>query len=126
MTEWPKEQIAVLSPTLRGSIRCVISQEKYFIYDKGLRARVHGVPQMLNGLLSTAEVARKLGVTRQRVLEFIKTDRLRAKKVGRSYVVHSKDVLSLSRFKVGRPSRANGPAREKIQKTKLTKRLIEP
>jgi excisionase family DNA binding protein len=76
---------------------------------------------MLNGLLSTAEVARKLGVTRQRVLEFIKTDRLRAKKVGRSYVVHSKDVLSLSRFKVGRPA-ANGPARGKIQKTKSTKR----
>ncbi len=78
--------------------------------------------QKFDDLLSTSEVATKLGVTRQRVLEFIKTDRLRAKKVGRSYVVHSKDVLSLSRFRIGRPTKANGPAREKIQKTKLTKR----
>ena len=78
--------------------------------------------QKLDDLLSTAEVATRLGVTRQRVLEFIKTDRLRAKKVGRSYVVHSKDVLSLSRFRVGRPPKGNGPNREKIQRTKLIKR----
>jgi excisionase family DNA binding protein len=59
-----------------------------------------------NELLSTAEVAAKLGVTRQRVLELITKDRLRAKKVGRAYVVRSKDVSAFSRLKVGRPSKA--------------------
>lgn len=78
--------------------------------------------QKLNDLLSTAEVAIRLGVTRQRVLEFIKTDRLRAKKVGRSYVVRSKDVLSLSRFRVGRPAKATETNRRNAQRTKLTDR----
>lgn len=59
-----------------------------------------------NDLLSTAEVAAQLGVTRQRVLELITKDRLRARKVGRAYVVRSKDVSAFSRLKVGRPSKA--------------------
>ncbi len=54
-------------------------------------------------LLSTAEVAAQLGVTRQRVLELIGEDRLPALKVGRAYVVRAGDLSSLSIGKAGRP-----------------------
>ncbi len=54
-------------------------------------------------LLSTAEVAAHLGVTRQRVLELIGEDRLPALKVGRAYVVRAGDLSSLSIGKAGRP-----------------------
>jgi excisionase family DNA binding protein len=56
-------------------------------------------------LLSTAEVATQLGVTRQRVLELITDARLPAIKVGRSYVVRAGDVASLELYRVGRPSK---------------------
>ena len=56
-----------------------------------------------DNLLSTAEVATQLGVTRQRVLELITEARLPARKVGRAYVVRASDVSSLSLHKVGRP-----------------------
>lgn len=55
-------------------------------------------------LLSTAEVAAQLGVTRQRVLELIDEERLPAMKVGRAYVVRADDLSSLSIGKPGRPS----------------------
>ncbi len=54
-------------------------------------------------LLSTAEVAAHLGVTRQRVLELIGEERLPAMKVGRAYVVRADDLSSLSIGKAGRP-----------------------
>ncbi|HWW74328.1 MAG TPA: helix-turn-helix domain-containing protein [Pyrinomonadaceae bacterium] len=55
-------------------------------------------------LLSTAEVAGQLGVTRQRVLELITEERLPATKVGRAYVIRAGDVASLELRSVGRPS----------------------
>ena len=66
-------------------------------------------------LLSTAEVAAQLGVTRQRVLELITGERLPAIKVGRSYVVRAGDLASLELRKVGRPPKAstNGPVKKK-------------
>jgi excisionase family DNA binding protein len=68
-------------------------------------------------LLSTAEVAAHLGVTRQRVLELITGERLPAMKVGRAYVVRSGDLSSLSLGKAGRPPKAkpeeNGKKRGK-------------
>ena len=54
-------------------------------------------------LMSTAEAAAHLGVTRQRVLELIGEDRLPARKVGRSYVLRAGDVASLELGSVGRP-----------------------
>ncbi len=57
-------------------------------------------------LLSTAEVAAHLGVTRQRVLELITGERLMAIKVGRAYVVRFSDLSLLSLGKVGRPPKA--------------------
>jgi len=56
-------------------------------------------------LLPTAEVATRLGVSRQRVLELITEGRLPAIKVGRAYVVRSADVASLKLHNVGRPRR---------------------
>jgi excisionase family DNA binding protein len=66
-------------------------------------------------LLSTADVAAQLGVTRQRVLELITDERLPAIKVGRSYIVRAADVSSLELGKVGRPpkSKANGTGKKK-------------
>ncbi len=57
-------------------------------------------------MLSTAEVAAKLDVTRQRVLELITEGRLQAIKVGRNYVVRSDDLASLELRRVGRPPKA--------------------
>jgi excisionase family DNA binding protein len=69
-------------------------------------------------LLSTADVATQLGVTRQRVLELITGERLPALKVGRSYVVRASDLSSLELGKVGRPPKsvANGTAKKKGRK----------
>jgi excisionase family DNA binding protein len=68
-------------------------------------------------LLSTADVAAQLGVTRQRVLELITGERLPAIKVGRSYVVRAADVSSLELGKVGRPPKSsNGAATPKRPK----------
>ena len=63
-------------------------------------------------LLSTAEVAAHLDVTRQRVLELISEQRLPAIKVGRAYVVRAGDLASLTLHKVGRPTKSS-PAPEK-------------
>jgi excisionase family DNA binding protein len=57
-----------------------------------------------NELLSTAQVASRLGVTRQRILELIEGERLPATKVGRAYVVRLGDVTALTLNKVGRPA----------------------
>ncbi len=54
-------------------------------------------------LLSTAEVAAHLEVTRQRVLELISEQRIPAIKVGRAYVVRAGDLATLTLHKVGRP-----------------------
>lgn len=64
---------------------------------------MHDMVKEADKLLSTAEVAAQLGVTRQRVLELITEERLPAEKVGRAYVVRSSAVSSLSLLKVGRP-----------------------
>jgi excisionase family DNA binding protein len=57
-------------------------------------------------LLSTAEVATRKGVTRQRVLELITEGRLPAFKVGRAYVIRADDAASLELGKPGRPPKA--------------------
>jgi excisionase family DNA binding protein len=80
---------------------------KNFTYDKDFHVTVRAVQKEADELLSTAEVAAQLGVTRQRVLELITDERLPARKVGRSYVVRASDLSLLARFKVGRPSKAS-------------------
>jgi excisionase family DNA binding protein len=68
-------------------------------------------------LLSTAEVAEQLGVTRQRVLELITESRLPARKVGRSYIVRAADVAALEIGAPGRPpNAAKAPAKKAAKK----------
>lgn len=77
------------------------------IFDK-----IFNMEKEADELLSTAEVAANLGVTRQRVLELITGERLPARKVGRSYVVRASDVSALTLYKVGRPPKTK-PASKK-------------
>jgi excisionase family DNA binding protein len=71
--------------------------------DKDYLIKCFDMEKESDRLLSTAEVATQLGVSRQRVLELITEDRLPARKVGRSYIVRATDVDSLELYEVGRP-----------------------
>jgi excisionase family DNA binding protein len=57
-------------------------------------------------MLTTSEVADKLGVTVQRVHQLINEGRLPAQKVGRDYIINDDDLkLVENRPKVGRPAK---------------------
>lgn len=59
-------------------------------------------------LLTTKEVAARLGVTVGRVHQFIRAKRLPAQKAGRDYLIAEKDLVLLANRKSGRPKAANG------------------
>ncbi len=54
-------------------------------------------------LLTTAEVAERLGVHRTRVNVLIKEGRLPAQQYGRAYLVNEKDLKLVENRKTGRP-----------------------
>jgi excisionase family DNA binding protein len=54
-------------------------------------------------LLTTAQVAERLGVHRTRVNVLIQEGRLPAQKFGRAYLVQEKDLQLVSHRPVGRP-----------------------
>lgn len=54
-------------------------------------------------LLTTAEVAERLGVHRTRVNVLIKNGRLPAQQFGRAYLVNEKDLRLVENRKTGRP-----------------------
>lgn len=56
-------------------------------------------------LLTTAEVAERLGVHRTRVNVLIKEGRLPAQRFGRAYLVLEKDLQLVSERPVGRPAK---------------------
>lgn len=56
-------------------------------------------------LLTTAEVAERLGVHRTRVNVLIKEGRLPAQRYGRAFLVQEKDLQLVSDRPVGRPSK---------------------
>jgi excisionase family DNA binding protein len=56
-------------------------------------------------LLSVAEAAEKLGVTRARVNQLISSGRLEAQKIGRSFVIREVDLQQVETRKPGRPSK---------------------
>lgn len=58
-------------------------------------------------LLSVAEVAEKLGVTRARVNQFISENRLPAQRIGRSFVIREEDLSLVENRKTGRPLKMN-------------------
>jgi excisionase family DNA binding protein len=57
-------------------------------------------------LLTTSEVAEKLGVTRWRVSQIIQSGKLKAKKFGQIYLINEDDLKGvLERPKAGRPAK---------------------
>ena len=58
------------------------------------------------GLLTTAEVAERLGVHRSRVQVLIKEGRLPAQQYGKVYLVDEKDLKLVETRKPGRPPKA--------------------
>ena len=54
-------------------------------------------------IISTAEAAKRLGVTQSRVQKMIAAKRLKAIKVGREWLINPKDLDAVKDRKVGRP-----------------------
>ncbi len=59
-------------------------------------------------LISVAEAARKLGVTRGRVNQLIAKNRLPAQKIGRAYAIRENDLKLVENRKWGRPAKVKG------------------
>ena len=57
-------------------------------------------------MLTTAQAAAKLKVTRRRVLALIKAKRLPAEKVGRDWLIEERNLSLVKDRRPGRPSRA--------------------
>lgn len=57
-------------------------------------------------LLSVAEAAKKLGVTRRRVNQLIDKNKLPAQRVGRSFVIKEEDLSLVENRQPGRPAKA--------------------
>lgn len=60
----------------------------------------------MSKLLSSKEVAEKLGVSLRRVQALITSGRLPAQKIGNSYVVNEKDVELVTERTAGRPAKS--------------------
>jgi len=54
-------------------------------------------------IISTAEAAKRLGVTANRVRALIDAKRLKAIKVGREWLIDPKDLDAVKKRKTGRP-----------------------
>jgi excisionase family DNA binding protein len=59
-------------------------------------------------LLTTPEVAARLGVSSRRVLALIKAGRLPSKQFGRDHVVKESDLALVAERKAGRPPKSSG------------------
>ena len=57
------------------------------------------------GWLTTNEAAKRLGVSRRRVLALIAGERFPAQKFGRDYLIDEKDLELVADRKPGRPSK---------------------
>ena len=60
-------------------------------------------------LINTAEAARKLGVTANRVRALIHAKRLKAVRFGRDWLIDPKDLSAVKKRKPGRPRKAKSP-----------------
>jgi len=54
--------------------------------------------------LTTEQVAQRLGVTPRRVRALITAGRLKAKKIGRDYLIDSRDLAKFTPLPPGRPA----------------------
>ena len=55
--------------------------------------------------LTTAEAATELGVSRRRVRQYITEGRLKARKLGRDYIIDSRSLAAFKPRRTGRPMR---------------------
>jgi excisionase family DNA binding protein len=62
-------------------------------------------------IISTAEAARRLGVTANRVRALIDAKRLKAIKVGREWLIDPKDLDAVKNRKTGRPKSSKSRGR---------------
>lgn len=67
-------------------------------------------------MLTTAEAAERLGVTVQRVHQFIKDERLPAQKMGRDYIINEGDLKSIETRPTGRPPKDPAETTAKLNK----------
>ena len=64
-------------------------------------------------IISTAEAAKRLGVTANRVRAMIEAKRLKAMKVGREWLIDPKDLDAVKERKVGRPRKSRKGTKSK-------------
>ena len=64
-------------------------------------------------IISTAEAARRLGVTPNRVRALIEAKRLKAFKYGREWLIDPKDLEAVKDRKVGRPRKSRKASAKK-------------
>lgn len=57
-------------------------------------------------IISTAEAARRLGVTPNRIRALIDAKRLKAMKIGREWLIDPKDLDAVKKRKPGRPRKS--------------------
>ncbi len=65
-----------------------------------------------DNLLTTSEVAERLGVTRWRINAMIRDNRLKAEKFGQIYLINEKDLEAVKNRKVGRTGEKIRPRRK--------------
>jgi excisionase family DNA binding protein len=73
-------------------------------------------------LLTTKQVAGRLGISLSRVHQLINEERLPAQKVGRDYVVKEEDLKLVEGRKVGRPPKAEVETGSKVSKKRGRKK----
>jgi excisionase family DNA binding protein len=80
---------------------------------------------MGNELLTTKDVAERLGVTVNRVQAMIRADRLPAQRLGRDFVIQESDLALVAERKAGRPKKDGAAATNDSTGTK-TGTLTKP
>jgi len=63
--------------------------------------------------ISTSDAARHLGITRQRVLQLIRNERLKAEKFASVYMIRRADLAAVEDRPQGRPPTAGRPPKPK-------------
>jgi len=67
------------------------------------------------GMITTAEVAARLGVHRSRVNDLMKEGRLPAQRFGKVYLVDEKDLRLVAKRKPGRPAKPTSKKRARSE-----------
>lgn len=79
----------------------------------------------IENLISVTQAAEKLGLSRKRVFEFIKDERLPARKVGAAYVIKEADLQLVENRQNGRPASDN-PSKAALAKRKQRAKISKP